>query len=290
MRDIMPYSSWTKLEFYEDFLKPQRLHYEMIMYIRSRDKLFGCVGLFRSKRDNDFSRNDVLKARFLAPYIAHILENIELIFEMKLERDAQISAQKFLPQGILLMDFEFRLKYYNSEARDMLELPFITKPAYNSDIQIDGADIPSKVKQDCIVLKQLYASKKEFTNLQRYRIIQCDKIGKTFRLRSTVINLPWQGVSTPYFLISLEDITGEVHGIGDKILSDKYNLTKREIELAKYVSTGLTNDEIAKELFISKFTVQHHLQNIFEKTSAKNRISLAQLMYQYTTSHNNIIH
>jgi len=290
VRDIMPYSSWTKLEFYEDFLEPQRLHYEMIMYIRLRAKLFGCVGLFRSKGDNDFSRNDVLKARFLASYIAHILENIELMFEMKLERDAQINAQKLLPQGILLMDFEFRLKYYNSEARDMLQLPFITKPAYNSDIQIDGDNIPSKVKQDCIVLKQLYTSKKEFTNFQRYRIIQCDKISKTFRLRSTVINLPWQGLSTPYFLISLEDITGEVHGIGDKSLREKYNLTKREIELAKYVSTGLTNDEIAKELFISKFTVQRHLQNIFEKTSAKNRLSLAQLIYQYTTSHINIIY
>ena len=288
VRDIMPYSSWTKLEFYEDFLKPQKIHHEMIMYLRSRDKLFGCIGLFRSKGDNDFSQNDVLKARFLAPYIAHIFENIELIFEMKSERDARINAQKLLPQGILLMDFEFRLKYYNSEARDMLQLPFITKSAYNSDIQIDAA-IPSQIKQDCIVLKQLYASKKEFNNFQRHRIIQCDKISKTFRLRSTVISLPWQGLSTPYFLISLEDISGEVYGIEDKNLRKKYNLSKREIELAQYVSMGLTNDEIARELFISKFTVQRHLQNIFEKTGANNRISLARLIYQYTTSHINII-
>lgn len=279
VRDIMPYSSWTKLEFYEDFIKPQRLHYEMIMYPRSGAKLFGCIGLFRSKGDNDFSQNDVLKARLLAPYIASTFENIELLSAMKLERDARINAQKLLPRGILLMDFEFRLKYYNAEASEMLELPSMTKP-YNINIQIDGANIPSQVTQDCIALKQLYASKSEFTNLRRYRIVQCDKMGKTFRLRSAIVNLRQQGVSTPYFLISLEDITRELHRTEDKNLREKYHLTKREMELVHYVSMGLTNDEIAKELLISRFTVQHHLCNIFEKTDAKNRTSLARLMYR----------
>ena len=60
---------------------------------------------------------------------------------------------------------------------------------------------------------------------------------------------------------------------------EKYDLTDREIDITQYISMGLTNDEIAKRLSISKFTVQRHLQNIFEKTGARNRTELARLFY-----------
>jgi DNA-binding NarL/FixJ family response regulator len=40
------------------------------------------------------------------------------------------------------------------------------------------------------------------------------------------------------------------------------------------VATGLTNLEIAKQLMISKRTVDNHVSNIFAKTGARNRIAL----------------
>nr|AUG32314.1 putative transcriptional regulator [Paulinella longichromatophora] len=52
------------------------------------------------------------------------------------------------------------------------------------------------------------------------------------------------------------------------------NLSEREIELIELLSTGLTNQEIATRLMISKRTVDNHLCNIFTKTSVKNRVTL----------------
>jgi hypothetical protein len=40
------------------------------------------------------------------------------------------------------------------------------------------------------------------------------------------------------------------------------------------VATGLTNQEIAAQLMISKRTVDNHVSNIFTKTGAKNRVAL----------------
>lgn len=51
-------------------------------------------------------------------------------------------------------------------------------------------------------------------------------------------------------------------------------LSERELEIIELVATGLTNLEIAKELTISKRTVDNHVSNIFAKTGAKNRIAL----------------
>ena len=51
-------------------------------------------------------------------------------------------------------------------------------------------------------------------------------------------------------------------------------LSERELEIIELVATGLTNQEIAARLTISKRTVDNHVSNIFTKTGAKNRVAL----------------
>ena len=51
-------------------------------------------------------------------------------------------------------------------------------------------------------------------------------------------------------------------------------LSSREIEILVGVCRGLSNQEIADELFISKRTVDKHRANIMEKTGCKNTASL----------------
>lgn len=51
-------------------------------------------------------------------------------------------------------------------------------------------------------------------------------------------------------------------------------LSSREIEILACVCRGLSNQEIADELFISKRTVDKHRANIMEKTGCKNTASL----------------
>lgn len=58
----------------------------------------------------------------------------------------------------------------------------------------------------------------------------------------------------------------------------QYNLTNREIEIAKYIIKGYSNSEIAKMLFVSKSTVKVHVSNILQKTKAKNRVNLAYIL------------
>jgi len=52
------------------------------------------------------------------------------------------------------------------------------------------------------------------------------------------------------------------------------NLSVREVEVLRLVCKGLSNQEIADELFLSKRTVDNHRSNILEKTGCRNTASL----------------
>ena len=52
------------------------------------------------------------------------------------------------------------------------------------------------------------------------------------------------------------------------------NLSKREIEILLKICEGLSNQEIAQSLFISKRTVDKHRANLLGKTNSKNTASL----------------
>jgi DNA-binding NarL/FixJ family response regulator len=54
-------------------------------------------------------------------------------------------------------------------------------------------------------------------------------------------------------------------------------LSERERQIAALVARGLKNKDIAQELNISENTVKRHLQSIFNKTGAHDRLELAVL-------------
>jgi DNA-binding NarL/FixJ family response regulator len=60
--------------------------------------------------------------------------------------------------------------------------------------------------------------------------------------------------------------------------SDLPMITKRESEILKLIADGLTNQEIADQLFISTFTVDSHRKNLLLKFNAKNTATLIKIV------------
>ena len=62
---------------------------------------------------------------------------------------------------------------------------------------------------------------------------------------------------------------------GKNEILQKYRITKREKEIIYYVLKQKSSVEIAKELLISKRTVETHRRNIMDKFKVKNTIGIA---------------
>jgi DNA-binding CsgD family transcriptional regulator len=58
-------------------------------------------------------------------------------------------------------------------------------------------------------------------------------------------------------------------------------LSDRELQIVELVAAGLTNQEIAEKLEISKRTVDNHISNILTKTSTGNRVALVRWALQW---------
>lgn len=63
------------------------------------------------------------------------------------------------------------------------------------------------------------------------------------------------------------------------IVVEAYSLTPREVEVTRLVARGLSTDEIASELFLSRHTVRDHLKAIFEKVGVSSRGELTSKLF-----------
>ncbi|HEV2315674.1 MAG TPA: response regulator transcription factor [Candidatus Acidoferrales bacterium] len=54
-------------------------------------------------------------------------------------------------------------------------------------------------------------------------------------------------------------------------------LTRREQELIPLIEKGLTNKEIASQLYLSEQTIKNHVHRILRKVGAENRLSVSEL-------------
>lgn len=59
------------------------------------------------------------------------------------------------------------------------------------------------------------------------------------------------------------------------------SLSERELQIIELVAAGLTNQDIAEKLEISKRTVDNHISNILNKTATDNRVALVRWALQW---------
>ena len=57
-------------------------------------------------------------------------------------------------------------------------------------------------------------------------------------------------------------------------------LTNREVEVLLLIAAGQSNQQIADELFLSRYTIVRHVSNIFGKTGASNRAEATSYAHQ----------
>ncbi|MCH4889111.1 helix-turn-helix transcriptional regulator [Acidaminobacter sp. JC074] len=68
--------------------------------------------------------------------------------------------------------------------------------------------------------------------------------------------------------------------VDEQVLRSKYNLSDREIMIARELLKGKSNAEIAGCLFIAESTVKKHIQHIYKKTEVTSRGEFKKIFHE----------
>jgi DNA-binding NarL/FixJ family response regulator len=275
--DIIPYSELMKLEYYSDFLRPQRQCKELIVRLCSSLYFFGVVALQRSEKQPNFNYKDMLTARSLIPHLLDFFQNETLLSKIYEEHELLERWLESKAEGIILLDNKMQPMYCNAIAKEISIL--MSQNLYQPGKRVNVSDcrdfpIPREIIQDCLELKKLSQQKDGYGSPVPVNKRIINAVNQKFYVESRLNHFLCQQASEPGFTIYLrhvDDAEKLIRGMGD----NGCILTKRELEVIQCVTEGLTNREIAEKLFISEFTVETHLKNILMKTGSRNRTQLA---------------
>lgn len=283
LEDLVPYSSFLNSEYYNDFLRPQKIFYKTVAYLKYGRDLLGIVGFFRSKELGNFSEKDFKMIEILIPYLSQGLKNIELFGKIQLENSIFRMVDKNLSSGIIVFDDSMRLIHINSKAEDFCK--FMSGMEYDAKHQKASYSkkyyllIPYVVKEDCYRLKEQMKNGLNINPLPLYKIFKMSSFRK-YSICSQVITKEMNPENQLFYMSKIDELIPYVT-LDMKTLENDFNLSKREIEILENLFNGLKNTEIAEKLFITEITVKTHLQHIFEKTGVNSRTTLIRKIIEY---------
>jgi two-component system, NarL family, response regulator LiaR len=82
-------------------------------------------------------------------------------------------------------------------------------------------------------------------------------------------------IYTRSFYLSQEDSWGEPPA--PRAPTQEFGLTKRELEILRLTAQGLSNGQMAKQLWVTVQTVKFHLSNIYSKLRVSNRTAASRV-------------
>lgn len=270
--DLVPESRFLKGRYYNDFLRPVNIRYELDTYLRSGASILGKISFFRGREEPNFNEEDITTAKTLSPYIISHLRNSVILSRIQGETRLFRNVFESLSRGVIILDSELRPRYSNSKAKEICLL--LSDRRANSIYKMDGRElpIPHDILRDCMFLKRRIM-REDIKADAKPQITVHENGNRRFRIELSAVRCHLQGQCIPHFLVYLDDISETNSGRG-MVGTPAYHLTRREIDIVKHVSEGLTNKDISEVLSISERTVDTHLRNIFLKMEVRNRTEL----------------
>jgi DNA-binding CsgD family transcriptional regulator len=267
---------WDRSDFYNNFMLPQQLYWELFLTLRWRNNLEGMITLWRSKKQPDYEDREVSKAEMLVPHLGVAVHNICLISQIS-KRGNCSSADDPNNEGLLWLDHEFTPSFSNTAARDICRQLSSGVPYDSSDLDKGELTVPSYIIKDCSDLLTLLETEEQPILWPKKRIVSAES-GKKFRIECSLIWKADQISSTPNFMINLSGLSDEEKL--ETALQTRFNLSRRELDIIYCITRGLSDDEIGNKLYISRQTVHTHIKKIYKKLGAKSRVELYRIVIQ----------
>jgi DNA-binding CsgD family transcriptional regulator len=268
------YDSQQPTEYYTDFLKPQKIHYKLIANLVVEQEIYGRVVWMRSQKAGRFKKPEIRLAKAISPYLAHALAYNELRERLKIKGKILNYMEKQSSVGFVLVDEKLQVVHINPKAEEIFDgLPGSLADGGDSSRE----QIVSQLLKDCReIMVKMNGCPADFMAIPRKRTVGGCNHNRFTATYKTFSHSPGTENSV-LFMICIEELPPPLNA-APRQLAISHNLSKREIDVASLLFSGLKNAQIADKLFISEITVKKHLQNIYHKVGVNSRTALINKM------------
>ncbi|MEM6581820.1 MAG: LuxR C-terminal-related transcriptional regulator [Pseudomonadota bacterium] len=258
---LVRHRDYVRSRFYRDFLEPQSVYHVLLIGLVCEGQPIGVFGFHNPPNSDPFDSTDAAKAALLAPFLSAAMQKVE-VTELAKQRQWIVSefARQIPGQGIIVLDQRFVPQFIDPRARSELGL---NDGAWSNQV---FPDVLTPVVERCNAMQ---SSQSRGDQLDTGRVSL--HLGGEQQLEVD-INIVEPSPGKTRYLLHINP--REAAQLSNSKLQ-QFGLTRRQTDIAKLVSLGLTNPEIAEKLCLSVRTVQNHLRTIYAKAKVRNRTSLA---------------
>jgi len=268
---LAPLKNLTESEYYNDFFRPQSIHHQMSIYLKSKSRLLGVFSLFRPRNASEFSFREQTKANLMASSLTSALKQAltsETVGVQASIIDSMVTEAPY--EGVLVLDAFLEPIYQSKSALRIMS--YLNQAEEGQEVQY--GPIPKEIHLRCKdFLRSVRPDETSVLNRRQYDFIS-PVDNQKISIHMRLIPCPKKD---PLLVVCFEP---EKRGLDLTKCKKKFCLSQRELDVVSLLAKGLTNKEIGERLFISEYTVENHLRSIYRKMDVNNRTSVAYLLLQ----------
>lgn len=251
--------------YYQDFLRPLKIHQDLIFSVGDDNEVHGLFGFHRGVDKEAFEQEDRLKAVLLT---SQITSGFNLL-SLKEKQNSNSSVFHELMERASVLGF----MTISNDERVMVH-----SEGLNSNISFLKDEAPSNYWQQ--VKKRLPANATLFCDgvLSGWEGIKNSDYIEVSEDKQNAVpamyissDIDERNLKSKITILFLDGKAGP--NISTNKL-EKYGITPRQRDVLHYVGLGLTNAQIAFEMNISIKTLECHLTSIYQKTGCYNKAGL----------------
>jgi DNA-binding CsgD family transcriptional regulator len=248
---------------YRELLYPEGLGYELRGFSAVGREFWGHLNLDRERGRPDFDAREVALVRRITPHLGAGLKASTLRSQLPLEPDGDGAP------GILVLDHRRRVTHHTAAAERLLKDLGDLNPGWR-----EGGSLPTAVWMVVGALRRSLKPESERDQTTIPRLCARARSGRWLTLQA-VRSEPCTDGGVETMIV--------IESAGPKEIARMniaaYGLSSREREVVNFVVQGLSTREISQALYISEYTVQEHLSNVFDKVGVRSRRALVKRLF-----------
>jgi DNA-binding CsgD family transcriptional regulator len=277
---ILPEAELERTEFYNDWMRPQRIAHPVAAVLRSRapgDPLSELTG-FREEGSGPFDRESLHLVRQLVPHLQRALAIHARIGGAEMRAGAAEDALDWVSGGLILLDERGAPIAANRAAEEIL--------AMGDGLVLDREGPRASSAKQTGELRRLVA---EAARTGAGRGVDAGGVVRLARPSGRppleAVVAPLRRASHPLLdreaacVILLSDPAARSDAPPAR-LRERYGFTPMEAEIASRLTSGMALAEIGKDLDITIHTVRGHLKRLFAKTRTHRQAELLRVLLE----------